>query len=56
MGLQDELARLSTNSVHLVNESATHAIAREQPDFVIAAIRRALQLVAREAEPKHDGR
>jgi alpha-beta hydrolase superfamily lysophospholipase len=44
MRLQDELARLSTNSVHLVNKTATHGIAREQPEFVIAAIRKALQL------------
>ena len=44
MRLQDELARLSTNSVHLVSQTATHGIAREQPEFVIAAIRKALQL------------
>lgn len=46
MRLQDELARLSTNSVHIVSENATHAIAREQPEFVVTAIRKALQLVA----------
>ncbi len=46
MRLQDELAHLSTNSVHMVNETATHGIAREQPEFVIAAIRKALQLAA----------
>jgi pimeloyl-ACP methyl ester carboxylesterase len=44
MRLQDKLAQLSTNSVHLVSPTATHGIAREQPEFVIAAIRRALQL------------
>jgi pimeloyl-ACP methyl ester carboxylesterase len=44
MLLQNELAQLSTNSVQMVSETATHAIAREQPDFVIAAIRKALQL------------
>jgi pimeloyl-ACP methyl ester carboxylesterase len=46
MRLQDELAQLSTNSVHMVSETATHGIAREQPEFVIAAIRKALQLAA----------
>jgi hypothetical protein len=46
MHLQGELAQLSTNSVHLVNETATHGIAREQPEFVIAAIRKALQLAS----------
>jgi hypothetical protein len=51
MRLQDELARLSTNSVQMVNETATHGIAREQPEFVIAAIRKALQLaVAHQTE------
>lgn len=44
MRLQDELAQLSTNSVHVVSETATHGIAREEPEFVIAAIRKALQL------------
>jgi pimeloyl-ACP methyl ester carboxylesterase len=44
MRLQDELVRLSTNSVQMVNETATHAIAREQPGFVIAAVEKALQL------------
>jgi len=44
MRLQDELARLSSNSVHMVGETATHGIAREQPEFVIAGIRKALQL------------
>jgi hypothetical protein len=52
MRLQDELAQLSTNSVHMVSETATHGIAREQPEFVIAAIRKALQLaMAHQAEP-----
>lgn len=46
MRLQNELARLSSNSVHLVSENATHGIAREQPEFVISAIRRALLLGA----------
>jgi len=51
MRLQDELAQLSTNSVHMVSETATHGIAREQPEFVIAAIRKALQLaVAHQTE------
>jgi pimeloyl-ACP methyl ester carboxylesterase len=44
MRLQDELVRLSTNSVQMVNETATHTIAREQPGFVIAAVEKALQL------------
>jgi pimeloyl-ACP methyl ester carboxylesterase len=44
MRLQNELARLSTSSVHLVSESATHGIAREQPEFVIAAISKALRM------------
>lgn len=44
MSMQDELARLSSNSVHMVSENATHGIAREHPDFVISAIKRALQL------------
>lgn len=56
MRLQDALAQLSTNSVHMVNESATHAIAREQPEFVIAAIQRALQLVASDSARAQNGR
>lgn len=56
MHLQDELAQLSTNSVHLVSESATHAIAREQPDFVVAAIRSAVQLVAPDRARKPSGK
>jgi pimeloyl-ACP methyl ester carboxylesterase len=51
MRLQDELAQLSTNSVHMVSETATHGIAREQPEFVIAAVRKVLQLaVAHQTE------
>jgi len=52
MRLQDELVLLSTNSVQMINETATHAIAREQPEFVIRAIRKALQLV-QAAEATH---
>jgi hypothetical protein len=44
MSLQGELAQLSTNSIHMVSETATHGIARQRPDFVIAAIRKALRL------------
>jgi pimeloyl-ACP methyl ester carboxylesterase len=44
MSMQNELARLSSNSVHMISENGTHGIAREQPGFVISAIRRALQL------------
>jgi pimeloyl-ACP methyl ester carboxylesterase len=51
MRLQNELAQLSTNSVHMVDQTATHGIAREKPEFVIAAIRKALQLaVAHQTE------
>ncbi len=46
MRLQDELTKLSTCSLHLVNQTATHAIAREQPEYVIGAIKSALQLIA----------
>ncbi len=42
--LQEELAALSTNSHHIVIPNATHGIAREQPDVVISAIRKGLQL------------
>lgn len=42
--LQQELAGLSDNSVHLVSPKATHGIAREQPDLVAKAIRQTLQL------------
>jgi hypothetical protein len=45
MSLQDDLCHLSTNCVHLVQPDATHGIAREQPDFVAAAVRRGLSLV-----------
>jgi hypothetical protein len=55
MRLQDELARLSTNSVHLVHVTATHGIAREQPEFVIKAIREALQLVVAAQASKRGG-
>jgi pimeloyl-ACP methyl ester carboxylesterase len=49
--LQDELAQLSTNSVHMVSATATHGIARGQPEFVIEAIRKGTQLaVARQTE------
>jgi pimeloyl-ACP methyl ester carboxylesterase len=51
MRLQNELAALSTNSLHLVNPTATHAIAREQPDFVIDAIRRALAFTQKFRKP-----
>jgi hypothetical protein len=44
MRLQDELARLSTNSVHMVSQAATHGIAREQPQFVVSAIEKVLRL------------
>jgi pimeloyl-ACP methyl ester carboxylesterase len=47
MRLQDELARLSSHSVHLISPNATHGIAREQPGFVIAAIGKALKTEAR---------
>jgi pimeloyl-ACP methyl ester carboxylesterase len=56
MRLQDELAGLSTNSVHMVNETATHGISREQPEYVIASIRRALQLVAASGSGHQSGR
>jgi pimeloyl-ACP methyl ester carboxylesterase len=56
MGLQNELARLSTNSVHMVSATATHGIAREQPDFVIAAIRRAVQVGASGRDPRKQRR
>ncbi|HWZ75165.1 MAG TPA: alpha/beta hydrolase [Candidatus Sulfotelmatobacter sp.] len=56
MRLQDELTMLSTNSVRMVSETATHGIAREQPEFVIAAIRKALQLaVAHQTQIGYSG-
>jgi hypothetical protein len=47
MMLQNDLCRLSTNCLHLIQPEATHGIAREQPDFVVNAIHRALDMVAR---------
>jgi hypothetical protein len=38
MTLQNELCALSTNCAHLVEPAATHNIARERPDVVVAAI------------------
>jgi hypothetical protein len=37
--VQDDLAQLSTNSVHLVAARSDHAVMLEQPELVIAAIR-----------------
>jgi pimeloyl-ACP methyl ester carboxylesterase len=36
--VQDELAHLSTNSVHLVAKDSSHAVMLDQPEMVIAAI------------------
>ena len=47
MLLQNDLCHLSTNCVHLIQPEATHGIAREQPAFVVNAIHRALDMVAR---------
>jgi len=46
MLMQNDLCKLSSNCVHLVEPNATHGIAREKPDFVAAAVRRVLELVA----------
>jgi pimeloyl-ACP methyl ester carboxylesterase len=45
MLLQIDLCHLSTNCVQLIQPEATHGIAREQPDFVVNAIHRALDMV-----------
>jgi hypothetical protein len=56
MRLQDELAGLSSHSVHLVSQNSTHAIAREKPEYVVTAIKTASHLgVAADGTRKENG-
>jgi len=43
MGLQDELAALSTNSTHVVATGSGHGIQLDRPDLVIEAIRKLVE-------------
>ena len=43
--LQDQLARLSTNSMHLVAEQSGHCIHCDQPELVIDAIHKVIEAV-----------
>ncbi len=45
--LQQDLAKLSTNSTHIIAEESGHFIHKDQPDVVVAAIRQVVD-VARE--------
>jgi len=39
LALQNDLARLSSNSTHLIAASSGHSVMLDQPDLVIAAIK-----------------
>lgn len=52
--LQDELAKLSTNSVHRIIEESTHYIQDDAPDAVVQATAEVVESV-RQGTPLRDG-
>jgi pimeloyl-ACP methyl ester carboxylesterase len=42
---QDDLARFSTRSTHVIAKGSGHQIQKERPDLVIAAIRQVVEQV-----------